>query len=235
VRIHYLQHVPFEGPGAIASWAVERGHVLRGTRLYAGEPPPPTDAFDWLVVMGGPCNVYEETEHPWLVPEKRVIGEAIEDGKRVLGICLGAQLIAAVMGARVARNPHKEIGWFHVRTTAKAAESVALKDWPVEFIAFHWHGDTFEVPSRALRLATSVACENQAFEYAGRIVGVQFHLEMAIDTARELVAHCPDDLAPAPFTQTTEQILEDPRRFNQANALMNELLSRIETGNGGNG
>src|ERR1039458_5747370 len=102
MKIHWLQHEPFEGLGTIEGWLLGRGHTLSCTRLHAGEEPPATpDGFDWLVIMGGGMNVYQYLDHPWLRSEKRLIGGAISAGRRVLGICLGAQLIADVLGGKV--------------------------------------------------------------------------------------------------------------------------------------
>ena len=140
MRIHYLQHVPFEGPANIALWAAERGHAVTGTRLFRGDPLPDVDCMDLLVVLGGPMNVDQHDGYPWLLEEKRLIGQAIDCGTSVLGICLGAQLAAAVLGARVQRNPHKEIGWFNVSLTGHGRTSGFFRGLPAEFIAFHWHG-----------------------------------------------------------------------------------------------
>src|SRR5271170_6697939 len=120
MRIHYFQHVPFEGLGCIAQWAAEKEHTVTATRFYLDEPAPNPGEIDWLVVMGGPMNIYEEAEYPWLAREKRFIGEAIRGGKTVIGICLGAQLIADVMGGPVTRNLEKEIGWFPIELTPEA-------------------------------------------------------------------------------------------------------------------
>src|SRR5262245_29070247 len=108
MRLHYLQHVSFEGIGNIGDWARSHGHAVSGTRLYAAEAPPHPDSFDLLVVMGGPMNVDEEEKHPFLAAEKRFIEETLEAGRAVLGICLGSQLLASVLGARVVRNEHEE-------------------------------------------------------------------------------------------------------------------------------
>src|SRR5262245_33196678 len=123
MRIHVLQHVRHEGPGHIQSWAKSRGHVLGRTRQCDREPLPALDAFDWLVVMGGPMSVHDEAIHPWLPGEKRLIDEAIGARKRVLGVCLGAQLVAQVLGGRVTRATQKEIGWFPVRRADGALAS----------------------------------------------------------------------------------------------------------------
>ena len=117
MRIHYFQHVPFEGLGSIEDWIRSEGYDLFSTRFYRNDPLPELDRIDWLIVMGGPMGANDDHIYPWLAAEKKFIGEAIKKGVRILGICLGAQLIASVLGARVYPNAHKEIGWFHVRLT----------------------------------------------------------------------------------------------------------------------
>ena len=177
MRVHVLQHVDFEDAAGIADWAADRGHALAATRLHAGEPLPGPGEFDFLVVMGGPMNVYEHVEHPWLEQEKAFLRRAVEAEKAVLGVCLGAQLLADVLGGAVRQGVHKEIGWLPVRGTAEAFGHGLFRDFPAEYAAFHWHGDTFSIPPGAVRVAESAACPNQAFALGGRVVGLQFHLE----------------------------------------------------------
>lgn len=226
MRVHWFQHVPFEGLGSIEPWMRAQGHTLSCTRLYAGEMPPATDAYDWLIVMGGPMNIYQEREHPWLTAEKQAIGAAINGGQRVLGICLGAQLIADVLGAKVTRNPQKEIGWFPVERTPEAGRSPLFADFPERFEAYHWHGDTFGLPSGALRVAHSAACEQQAYVWDGRVVGLQFHLETTPASAAELIESARAEIVPAPYIQSAEVMLADATRFERLNRLMSCLLAR---------
>ena len=173
LRIHYLQHVPFEGPGFIESWALARGHRLTATRMYVAHRLPATEELDWLFILGGPMNVYEESRYPWLAREKRFIGEALREGKVLIGICLGAQLLACVLGAKVTRNPCVEIGWYPVEKASQALQSTLSGFLPDSFLAFHWHGDTFEIPRGAVHLARSQACETQAFAFGDRVAAFQ--------------------------------------------------------------
>lgn len=211
MKLHALIHGPTDGLGKIADWAAARGHEVTETRLYAGEPLPDLAAVDLLVIMGGGMNIYQHRDHPWLVPEKRFIGEAIERGKRVLGVCLGGQLIADVLGAKVYQNPVKEIGWWPVRTVASSGASAAL---PGEMTVFHWHGDTFEIPPGAVRVLKSEACANQGFVFGERVVGLQFHLEVAPDTVAEFIAGGEAELTPARFVQTPAEVLAPPAGFH---------------------
>ncbi len=227
MNIHWLQHVPFEGLANIETWAVARGHRLTSTQLHAGEPLPAPTHPDWVVVMGGPMNIYEEDRFPWLAAEKRFIKSAIDAGKVVLGICLGAQLIADVLGGPVRRNTHKEIGWFPVRKTETSARSRVFEALPAEFEAFHWHGDTFAVPPGAVHTLRSAACENQAFVHNERVVGLQFHLETTPASAQLLARHCADELVAGPFIQTADVMLADEQRFERIHQTLWTLLDRL--------
>lgn len=228
MRIHVLQHVPFEGPAAIAHWARNRGHSLSVSHLYAGDPPPDLDRFDRLVVMGGPMSVVDEAEHSWLEHEKARIDEAIRGGKSVVGICLGAQLVAEALGAHVSRNPHKEIGWLPVRLTEAARAHPLCADLPVTQQVFQWHGDTFELPPGAVQLASSEACEQQAFLFGDRVLALQFHLESTTQSVDALCEHCADELFPGPYVQTAEQMrAAEPARYDAMHASLAVLLDRL--------
>ena len=211
MRIHYLQHVPFEGLGNIENWALSKGHQISDTQLYNNVPLPEPEEFDWLIAIGGPMNIYEEDRFPWLAREKTFIKDAIDSGKIVLGVCLGAQLIADALGARVHKNQHPEIGWFDVRLTDAASKSRVFRRLPERFIAFHWHGDTFDLPPGATWIAESDACRNQAFEYGGRVIGLQFPLDTTLESIQRLVAHCGDELVEGEYVQSEGGMLADPR------------------------
>ncbi len=227
MRIHYLQHVPFENLGQIAVWAMGRQCSLTRIALYDGDPLPTRQDFDWLIVLGGPMNIYAEDRFPWLTAEKRCIADAIAAGKTVLGICLGAQLIADVLGGKVSANPHKEIGWYPVSLTSDAGNSSIFHDLPPRFMALHWHGDTFAIPPRAVHTLFSEACANQAFDYRGRVVGLQFHLESTPAGVEQLVANSGDELVAGPFIQPVEDIRSHPARFSGVNSLMTKILDNL--------
>ena len=226
MRIHWLQHADFEDLGCIAPWLAAHGHALSATRLYAGERPPPSANFDALIVMGGPMNIYQHERHPWLVPEKALIKSALDGGKRVLGICLGAQLLADVLGAPVTRNADSEIGWFPVTLTPAGRRSPLLADLPERFTAFHWHGDTYALPPAAEQLALSEACAQQAFAVdGGRVLGLQFHLEVTQANARIWFEH--ERPAVARYVQTPEYILGENTNFDDNNRFMRSILARF--------
>ncbi len=230
MRVHCLEHVPFEDAANIAIWARQRHHRVTRTRLYEDEPLPDVGEIGLLAVMGGPMNVYQHRDYPWLRKEKVFLEQAIAAGIPTLGVCLGAQLLADVLGAKVVQNPHVEIGWFPVRLTGEARAARLFQGMPAEFTVFHWHGDTFDIPPGAVRLAESNACPNQAFEYAGRVVGLQFHLEYTADSIRAMLAHCGSEVSKVPFIQTQDQILAGLDRIERTRMLLFALLDSMVQG-----
>ena len=228
MRIHSLQHVEFEDLGNIASWALAKGHSVAKTLLCHNEKLPSLNKFDWLIVMGGPMNVYEEEQCPWLIQEKKLIGEAIAENKVVLGICLGAQLIADVLGAQVSKNAQKEIGWHSVYLTEPGKRSSVFSVLPDAFIAFHWHGDTFELPAGVTWIAKSEGCVNQVFEYDGRVFGLQFHLESSEESIHRLADNCGHELTEGKYIQTKKIILQGDVYLQQIEKLIVRLLDQIE-------
>ncbi len=205
MKVHSLEHQSYEGPGKIGDWAAARGYALTRTALYGGETPPPLADFDLLVVMGGSMNIYEHRDHPWLVAEKRFIADAIAAEKPILGICLGAQLLADTLGGKVFQNSEKEIGWWPIQVLDRSPPFATFAE---TLTVMHWHGDTFSLPPGARRVAESVACAEQAFVFGDRVVGLQFHLEQGPVDVSDLAAACAAELVPARYVQTREQIAE---------------------------
>jgi len=230
MRAHYLQHVPFEGLGSIEAWLREKGYEISCTRFFASETLPcPTDV-DLVIVLGGPMSANNEEKFPWLISEKEFLRRCMDSGKPVVGICLGAQLIAMAMGARVYRNRHKEIGWFPVEGVP-SSHSASFR-FPAVFEAFHWHGETFDLPAAGVCLARNEGCANQAFQLGLRVIGLQFHLETTPETVQEMLAHCRGELLPSRYVQSEAVILgATPRYYRAANDLMARVLSYV-TGTG---
>lgn len=226
MRAHYLQHVPFEGLGSIESWLMLAGYEITNTRLFETSKLPSIDEIDLLIAMGGPMSVNDEKEFPWLAPEKRFIRDTIDNGKPVLGICLGAQLIANAMGARVFPNAFKEIGWFHIQGISPIDDSIF--SFPPSAEVFHWHGETFDLPPGATLLARSEACENQAFQVGKSVIGLQFHLETIPESAMTLVSNCRDELVEGRYIQSEQDILSAPKeRYGAINSLMSDILEYL--------
>jgi GMP synthase-like glutamine amidotransferase len=209
-------------------WFLQRGHQLSSTHFYRGDAIPASDDFDWLIVMGGPMGVHDDLKFPWLRAEKSLIRDSINSGRIVLGICLGAQLIADVMGAEVTQNENREIGWFPVNREIAGGESPLADAFPETLDVFHWHGDTFDIPEDARLLATSEACRNQGFLYDNRVVGLQFHLETTPDSAAALVQQCAGELDGSKYVQSGVEMLSDHSRFERINRVMADLLNKIE-------
>jgi len=227
IRLHYLQHVAFEGLGSMAAWAAGRKYPVTATHLYKNAIFPQPEAFDCLVIMGGPMNIYEHGAYPWLTAEKNFIEQSIKNKKSVIGICLGAQLIADVLGQKVYAGRYKEIGWFPIYKTAAAGQDSSADFLPATIEVFHWHGDTFDIPAGALHLARSAACAGQGFIYDQQVVGLQFHLETTRASAAQLIDNCADEIVPGRFIQSPEQMLSDPDRFETINSLMASLLESL--------
>jgi GMP synthase-like glutamine amidotransferase len=228
MRIHHLQHVPFEGIGSMEPYFINQGHKLSSTHLYRNEPLPQLHDFDWLIVMGGPMGVRDELQYPWMRQEKSFIKSSMESGKIVLGICLGAQLIADVLGAKVYKNRYREIGWFPLHVTEQADTTVFQGLFPQGIEVFHWHGDTFDIPESGVLVASSEACQNQGFIVENRIVGLQFHLETTPGSAKALVENCRNELDGSEFVQDEKELLLDESRFLHINKVMNSVLGRLE-------
>ena len=222
--LHSLEHQSYEGPGRIADWAQVRGHTLRRTALHAGEPLPPLPSFDLLVVMGGSMSIHAHREHPWLVEEKRFLGEVIASGKPVLGICLGAQLLADALGGKVFQNAEKEIGWWPVRVFDRRAPFAAF---PATLTVMHWHGDTYTLPPGARAVADSEGCAQQAFVHGDRVVGLQFHLEQGPVDVSELADACAAELVPARYVQTRAQLAGLQPDFAETDAALFGLLDAL--------
>ena len=229
MKVHYLQHVPFEGLGSIEPVLKEKGHQLSATHLYVDQPLPLLHDIDWLIVMGGPMGIYQEDIYPWLRLEKKFIKEAIQSGKTVLGICLGAQLIADALGSRVYKNRHREIGWFNINRLAQASNTILSEAIPEQAEVFHWHGDTFDIPQGVAALASSEACENQGFIMDDRIVALQFHLETTPESASSLVENCGDELDGSAYVQSKNDLLSNRQRFSSINQIMLSVLEAVES------
>jgi GMP synthase-like glutamine amidotransferase len=185
VDVLVLQHIACEPPGVYEEVLLEQGASLHRVELDEGEPLPDWREFDAIVAMGGPMSVNDDEELPWLAAEKHAIAAAVQAGKPYWGACLGVQLLAASLGARVYPGPKPEVGLLPVLLTEAAASDPVFGGLPSELLTLQWHGDTFDLPSGAVRLAGSPDYPNQAFRWGERAYGVQFHVEVSVDMARE--------------------------------------------------
>lgn len=226
-RLHYIQHVPFETPGSILNWAAASGAQLSHTRLYDNEHLPNPDEFDLLVVMGGPMGVHDDGKYPWLSKEKAFIEKTLKARKGIMGICLGAQLMAYVLGSSVSKNRYKEIGWYPITTTLESKSVSATGFLPDCFNVLHWHGDTFDLPAGAVRIAVSEGCENQGFVYGDRVVGLQFHLEVTEQSLIEMVKNGKHELMKDKFVQDEEEIFKGKGYVRANNDYMSQILTNL--------
>ncbi|NML37430.1 type 1 glutamine amidotransferase [Chitinophaga sp. G-6-1-13] len=227
MHIHYFQHVPFEGLASIADWIAQGGHTTSHTRWY-DEAPDTTglEDADLLIIVGGTMGVYEP--YPWIPTETSLIREAIDQGKKILGICLGSQLLAHALGANVYPHKQLEIGWFPIDITFQEQAAPLEKVLPHRLNTFHFHGDTFDVPAGATRFAASAACSNQAFIYGDRVIGLQFHMEMNSAAILEILRYNTDVFQrSAPFVQSPEKIEQYLHLANENNQTMFRLLDYL--------
>ncbi|MDH5784920.1 MAG: type 1 glutamine amidotransferase [Chromatiales bacterium] len=229
MNIHILQHVPFEGPGSIEGWAEDHGHSITTTRFYAQEQFPPLDRFELLVVLGGPMSIHDEYRYHWLKGEKWFVKQVIESGKPVLGICLGAQLIAEVLGGEVHQGEQKEIGWFPITLDEGFLSHLLGQQMPPQGTVFHWHGETFTLPQGAQRIAYSEACVNQGFIYNDRVIALQYHLETTPFSAESIIEYCSDELVEAPYIQSANEILQNREHYGAINQQMGLILDYLAT------
>ncbi|WP_347157304.1 type 1 glutamine amidotransferase [Pontibacter chitinilyticus] len=228
LRIHCFQHISFENLGYIAEWAQQQGHQVAYTRFDKQVILPELAGMDWLVILGGAMGCDDEEQFPWLAQEKAFIREAVAAGKVVLGICLGAQLLANCLGARVYPHTHQEIGFREITWTAAAQQDELFAGLPAKLTVFQWHGDTFDIPAGATAIATSEVCQNQAFRL-GKSIGLQFHWEATPGIIRSMVQHDGHELVEAPFIHPAAKILADLPQAEWHKDLLFQLLSRMAT------
>jgi GMP synthase-like glutamine amidotransferase len=223
MRAHFLQHVPFEGLGAIEPWLKDAGYIISATKFFDSFHLPDLSDVDLLIVMGGPMSVNDEQQYPWLALEKEFVRQAITADIPVLGICLGAQIIAGALGAEIYSNHYKEIGWFQVEACMTNGDN--LFTFPATIDVFHWHGETFDLPRGAVHLARSRGCEYQAFQFGKSVIGLQFHLETTPESAKDIIDHCRGELVDLKYVQSERTLLAAPAaQYRAINALLSDVL-----------
>jgi len=174
--LHILQHTIQDGPGFSSEWADSRGWKIQLISVSQNEKLPDPETRPNILILGGDMNIYQHRDHPWLIVEKQMLTQYIEAGCLMFGICLGSQLLADALGAKITQNPVKEIGWFPVNFTSEAR--VYFPELPASLSVLHWHGDTFSLPQGAVRIAASSACPEQGFFWNNQVLALQFHPEV---------------------------------------------------------
>jgi GMP synthase-like glutamine amidotransferase len=227
--LHIIRNARFEGPGAIAEWAWRREVPLTESLAVTEEFPDPR-GIAGCIVMGGPMAADDTANNPWLLAEQRFLSAVVDDGAPVLGICLGSQILAALIGGTVLRNRVPEIGWYSLTLTDAGRSEPLFTGWPDDLVVGHWHGDTFDLPPGIEPCLTSEACANQAFvAEGGRVVGLQFHAEWTAQSLAELVDECRDDLAGGGewVASEDELLLGTQRYLPWARPPLFDLLDRL--------
>jgi GMP synthase-like glutamine amidotransferase len=225
MKIACLKHVTYEGPAYLPDWAARHGHTL-DEFLVPETGLPPAGQFDRVIIIGGPMSVWETDRHHWLSDEKRYLASLVDAGVPVLGICLGAQLLAEHLGASVRPGELKEIGWFPVQTHADITATWLGDALPERFETFFWHGDYFDLPKGAVPVARSAAHEIQGFVH-GPHLALQFHLEATPQWAERLARRDVHELVPAAYVQTAEEITDAPAdRYRDSHRLLEAVLGR---------
>lgn len=225
MKVLVFQHEPNEGIGNMASWMASHEAELTYVKLFEPNPAfPPVKEFDLVIVLGGLMSVNDEDDYAWLKTEKSCLAEVLENGTPLLGLCLGAQMIANVLGADVVQGEHQEIGWYPVDNVSKGQGVQITLPKPV----FHWHGETFKLPDGAVRLMSSQACENQAFQMGEKVVGLQYHLEVIPDTIEHWLHDVDGKLPKGPYIQSVEELQKTPAAFYEdSQKAMERLLDYL--------
>ncbi len=225
MKLLVLQHEPCEPLGFFEGLFSKKGVECVYCRLYDEEAPVDLDGYHGLVAMGGPMNVYQEKEYPFLSGDDRLIKEALKRKKPVLGICLGAQLMAKALGAKVYKGREKEIGWYTVKLTEEGRKDPIFGGFEQEFTVFQWHGDTFDIPNGAIHLAGSSLFSNQAFRI-GNSYALQFHLEVTADMIRDWLDEYREEVKSLKGKVDPKKILSDTDKYiGGLNALAEKFVN----------
>ena len=212
MKVTIIKHIDIEGPGTIGDCLDDKNIPYNVIDIFNGEPLPDSlSDVSSVIVLGGPMNVYEEDKYPFLKQEDEFLKEVIEKDLPTLGFCLGAQLIAKAKGARVKQNHQKEIGWFKVSLADNGSNDPLFQGFQREFDVFQWHGDTFDIPDGAVKLAESELCPNQAFRIGSNIYGLQFHVEVTDEMIYQWIDAYRDEINSLKGLVDPDQIIADTK------------------------
>ncbi|RAS85833.1 type 1 glutamine amidotransferase [Priestia endophytica] len=228
MRVHYIQNDPKVTPGRIITWACQKDHTLTSTKIYEEYTFPTLDSFDLLIILGGHMGAYEQESYPWLNLEEQFIKETIAQNKFVLGICLGAQLIAQALGGKVYPHTHKEVGWWPIKLHKNSENNELMKGIPNEYTVLQFHADTFELPTCATLLASSYGCQNQLFSYGKHVIGMQFHPELTNEKIINILETYEYGDGYKGFMQNPEGIINQFALLKQLAEILFTLLDNME-------
>lgn len=229
MNILFVTHASFEAPGSIDVWAKKHKHKTHEVKPYAGEALPAIDNYDMLVVMGGPQSPIEIDKSPYLKDEIELIKQALKQKKRIVGVCLGAQLIGEALGATTERSPNKEIGMYPLELLSDAENDFVFKDFPAKFDVMHWHSDMPGIANGTELLAKSEGCPRQIFRYGDRVYGFQCHFELTKELVEGMVKHCGGDLKAGKYVMTPDQLMS--LDYSEINAQMDRVLDYLASVN----
>ncbi len=183
-----VKHISIEGAGTLGEYLINNGRRIKTIELDKGDNLPASlKGIEAIVLLGGPMNVYEQDKYPFLKGEDILLKKALKERIPILGICLGAQLLAKALGAKVKKARQKEIGWYKLNLTKQGKKDILFKGIGKDFDVFQWHEDTFDIPENATLLATTKTCKNQAFKYGDNAYGLQFHIEVTFDMIKNWI------------------------------------------------
>ncbi len=225
MKIVCVTHADFETPGVVASWALAKKYPFQIVKPYRGEKLPQADSFDFLIVMGGPQSPLNMKDAPYLIEEISLIKEALNQNKRVLGFCLGAQLIGEALGAKTEKSPEKEVGVYPITLTKEGIDDPLLQGLSQQFPVIHWHNDMPGLLSDSALLAFSAGCPRQIVRYKPLVYGFQCHLEITKEGIQTMIKAVPEDLKPSTFTQNKDELMAQD--YDTINKMMFNLLDRF--------
>ena len=231
MKIHFIIHEEFEGPGALLVWAEKHNYDISFSRVYRYESLPDQHDFDILVVLGGPqstATTIKEVPHFDAEKEKRLISNAIANNKAVVGVCLGAQLVGEALSSPVAKSPEMEIGVFPITLTSSGKQNIFFHHFPQTVNVGHWHGDMPGLTSTSKIIAASPGCPRQIIEYSRFVYGFQCHLEFTPESVKQLISHSENELkssSEAKFVQSPNQFLD--YNFEEMNNILFGFLDKL--------
>jgi GMP synthase-like glutamine amidotransferase len=228
MHIHYFQHNHFEDLGYISDWAESHNFTISVTRFDIKSELPSIQDFDWLVVMGGAMGVNDSDQYPWILSEIEFIKEVIHSGKIVIGICLGSQMIASALGARVYKNTEPEMGFWPIKFSKSAKQDSVFRHFPDKLDVMHFHFDAFTLPEGAVAMAESPVTPVQAFRYGSNVFALQFHSELTESSAPIFIRELASEIIPGSLVQNPPEMLQNIRYCRLNNEILSKVLDEIQ-------